>query len=128
MTRRERLVRVRKISPVINRLRATYSPGSNLQKFIDMEAIRITDPFVPVDTTALKKSPMVKTEFGSGQIIYEIYGNPHGRNSWNDTTSRFQGGIHAGGKRGSYWVQRAMNEGGRERLMLGINRFIERNK
>ena len=97
----------------------TFSPGSNLQKFVDMEVIRLSDKFAPSDTTALRKSPFIRTNFGSGQVIYEIYGNKDGRNTWNDTTSLFQDRP----MRGPFWVERTMNSGGREKLLLAIDKF-----
>jgi len=106
----------------INAVKGTFSPGSNLQKFIDMEVIRLSDSRAPSDTTNLRKSPFIRTYFGSGQVIYEIYGNPNGRNTWNDTTSLFQDRP----MRGPYWTERAMNSGGRETLLLKIDAFMKR--
>ena len=107
----------------INTIKKTFSPGSNLQKFVDMEVIRLSDPFAPSDTTNLRKSPFIRTDFGSGLVVYEIYGDPDGRNTWNDTTSLFQDRP----TRGPFWVERAMNSGGREKLLLAIDKFMERN-
>ena len=97
-------------------------PQGKVQTFIDSEIVRLSDPYVPSDTTALRKSVFTKTDFGSGQIIYSIYGNPTGRNTWNDTTSRFQDAP----KRGSFWTMRMLNEGGREKLMLALRRLFSR--
>ena len=110
---------------VIKKLQKSLSSGSDLQMFVDMEVVRLSDPYAPSDTTALRKSAFTRTEFGSGRVTYEIYGKPDGRNTWNDETSVFQdrGGIKP---RGSYWVKRMLADGGREKLLREINKFIER--
>jgi hypothetical protein len=100
----------------------TFQPGSDLQKFIDMEVARLSDPYAPSDTASLRKSVFVKSAFGSGELTYEIYGKPDGRNTWNDTASKFQDAP----MRGSFWVKRMMGAGGREKLRLGIERFIKK--
>jgi len=104
------------------RLLAAYSKGSTLQKFIDLSVARHSDPYVPSDTTALRKSVILNSHFGSGQLIYSVYGNPTGRNTWNDDTSVFQDRPI----RGSRWTERWWNGGGRETLMKEIKRFIGR--
>jgi len=103
-----------------NKLFASYGKGSNLQKFIDMSVARHSDKYAPSDTTALRKSVFANSNFGSGQIIYSIYGNPTGRNTWNDDTSLFQDRP----TRGSRWVQRWFTGGGMEVLDREIKRFI----
>jgi hypothetical protein len=95
--------------------------GGDLQKFVDMEIIRLSDCRVPSDTASLRKSPWIRTNFGSGTIIYEIYGNADGRNTWNDTTSKFQGAP----MRGPFWVLKMLEAGGKETLRLEINRFVK---
>ena len=106
----------------ITAIKKSFSPGSNLQKFVDMESIRLFDPFVPSDTTSLRKSPFLRTDFGSGLVKYEAYGNEN-RNTYNDTTSLFQDRP----RRGPFWAERAMNSGGREKLLLAIDKFMEKN-
>jgi hypothetical protein len=95
--------------------------GGDVQKFADMEAARLSDPYAPSDTASLRKSVFARSHFGSGELIYEIYGNADGRNTWNDTTSKFQDAP----MRGSYWFKRCMEAGGKDKLILGIKRFIQ---
>jgi hypothetical protein len=97
-------------------------PRGKVQTFYDIEVARLADPYVPSDTTALRKSVFTQTNFGSGLIKYLIYGNKDGRNTWNDTTSKFQDAP----KRGPFWVIRMFNEGGREKLLLALKRFFDR--
>jgi len=97
-------------------------PSGKMQTFYDNEVIRLSDPYVLSDTTTLRKSIFMNTNFGNGEVIYSIYGNKDGRNTWNDTTSRFQDAP----KRGPFWVIRMFNEGGREKLLLALNRLFAR--
>jgi hypothetical protein len=117
-------VRLKINTAVKNSLIKSFSPGGNLQKMVDMEVARLSDPYAPSDTGALRKSVFVNSAFGSGEINYTIYGDRNGRNTWNDDTSKFQDRP----MRGNRWVQRAMDNGGREKLMLAISKFIDRNK
>ena len=109
------------ISP-LQEIASLFEPGGNLQKFIDLEIARLSDPYVPSDTTAMRKSVYARSQFGSGEIIYEIYGDANGKNSWNDHTSRFQDAP----RRGPEWAVRMLNEGGKEKLEEAARRFIDR--
>jgi hypothetical protein len=102
------------------RLLSSFGHGSRLQKFIDISIARHSDKYAPSDTTALRKSVFTNTVFGQGLLIYTIYGNPTGRNTWNDDTSLFQDRP----TRGSRWVERWWNGGGKETLELEIMRFL----
>jgi len=100
-----------------------FGIGGGLQKLTDSDVIRLSDKFAPSDTTALRKSPMLKTDIGSGLVIYSVYGNPHGRNTYNDVTSEFQDRP----TRGPFWVHRMLDAGGREDLAKGIMEFLKRH-
>ena len=125
MTKKEKAVVVKVNTQKIREIKKSFSSGSDLQKFVDMEVVRLSDPYAPSDTTALRKSAFTRTEFGSGRVTYEIYGKPDGRNTWNDETSHFQ---DRGSKRprGPYWVKRMLTDGGREKLLREIDNFIKR--
>ena len=97
-------------------------PKSNVQTLIDTEVVRLSDPYVPSDTTAIRKSVFINTDFGSGKIEYDIYGNVPGRNTWNDTTSEFQDRP----RRGPFWTIRMWNDGGKEKVIKTINRFLKK--
>ena len=99
-----------------------FGKGGQLQEVIDSEVIRLSDPYAPSDTTALRKSAVTETLIGSGEVNYSVYGNPDGRNSWNDTTSQFQDRP----TRGPFWVKRAMEAGGWEKLQLAIANWFEK--
>ena len=118
-------VTVRVNTKAIREFKNSFSPGGDLQKFVDMEVVMLSDPYAPSDTATLRRSAYLRTEFGSGRVIYEIYGKPDGRNTWNDEISVFQdrGGIKP---RGSYWVKSMLADGGREKLLREIDNFIKR--
>jgi len=113
----------------VKKLLANYGKGSQLQKIIDMEVHKRSMPYTPKDSGDLNNSPVTnqhKAPFGLGRLLYTIYGNPNGKNSWNDTTSKFQDGMHAGGLRGPFWVIRMWNNGGREAIIKIANNFIKK--
>jgi len=101
-----------------------FGKGGTVQKIIDSEVIRLSDPYAPSDTTALRKSAVTETNFGSGEVNYTVYGNPDGRNTWNDDTSKFQDRP----TRGPFWVKRMLDAGGREKLMLAIANWFGKKR
>jgi hypothetical protein len=122
MARSKKAVTVSVNTKAKNNLIRSFSPMSKLQRFIDNEVYRLSDPYTPRDTGALLKSPTTnKAPFGCGRLIYSIYGKKDGRNTWNDTTSNFQDGP----TRGPFWTARMLVGGGAEKLRLSIKRFIE---
>jgi len=121
MTRIEKRARVRINTKIIQDTINNFKAGSNFQRFLDMKVIKLSDPYVPSDTTALRKSVFVKTQFGSGRLVYKVYGNPDGKNTWNDTTAVFQDRPI----RGAFWTIRMLADGGAEKLRLIINRWFK---
>jgi len=97
--------------------------NGRVQTYIDTEIVRLADPYVPSDTTFIRKSVFLNTDFGSGLIIYSIYGNPRGRNTYNDVTSVFQDGL-PNGLRGPYWIHRMLGSGGWEKLEKGVMSYL----
>jgi len=124
MTRKDRIIQVKINTKAKNNLIKTFNPGSNLQKYVDMSVARHSDKYAPSDTESLRKSVFVNTVFGLGRLVYSIYGNPNGRNTWNDDTSLFQDRP----TRGPRWAQRWFYGGGKETLSREITAFIKRFK
>jgi len=83
-------------------------PKGTVQTFIDSEIVRLSDPYAPSDTTALRKSVFMNTDFGSGKM--------------NDTTSQFQDRP----MRGPFWVLRMWNNGGMYKVMAAVKKFLSR--
>jgi hypothetical protein len=119
-------VKVKTYIPKVNQYikQLGLEPKGTVQKLIDSEIVKLSDPYAPSDTTALRESVFMNTDIGSGKIIYDIYGNSPGRNTWNDTTSKFQD-RGSDKSRGPFWVLRMWNDGGKERVMLAVKRFLK---
>lgn len=73
----------------------TESNFDSCQKFIDSEVLRLSDPYVPVDSTMLKKSGISGTVIGSGVVKYTA---PYAKRQYY--TNR------GNGRRGKMWFER----------------------
>lgn len=67
-----------------------------VQKFIDSEVLRVTDPYVPMDSGKLKQSGTQHTRIGSGEVIYRT---PYARRQYFNNKGN--------GLRGRQWFQRS---------------------
>ncbi len=70
--------------------------GGRVQQFIDSEVLRLTDPYVPMDTSELKKSGTKSTKIGSGEVKYST---PYARRQYYENKGS--------GLRGSKWFHRS---------------------
>lgn len=77
------------------------------QKELDSEAIRLMDPKVPMDSGTLKKSGIINTVVGSGEIIYST---PYARTQYEATRKV---GSPTGPDRGPQWFERMKAEHGK---------------
>ena len=78
-------------------------PCAKVQKAIDSEVLRRSDPYVPFRTGFLKKSGILGTKIGSGEVIYNaVYAN---RNYYLNA-GRGKQGTAKGGLRGKFWFER----------------------
>ena len=68
-----------------------------VQRFVDSEILRKTDPYVPFQTGMLKDSGKYGTVIGSGRIRYIA---PYAKKRYYIAKTK--------GKRGPYWIKRAM--------------------
>lgn len=101
-------------------------PGSPVQKFLDSEFIRITDPYVPFDEASLYARPgrlrdsvIIASDIGSGKVVYDT---PYARYHYYNPEFHFQGAP----VRGAYWADRAMQDGGRLKLTRKVQAFIDK--
>ena len=85
--------------------------GGRAQQFIDSEVLRLCEPYVPRRNSDLIKSGIHSTVIGRGQIIYDT---PYARR-WYYEPAEFSEAP----KRGNYWFDRMMNEGGKEAILTG---------
>lgn len=70
--------------------------GGRVQKFIDSEVIRLSEPYTPMDTGYLKNSaPRLGTQIGSGKVVYQA---PYAKRQYYEHRGR--------GMRGGKWFER----------------------
>lgn len=85
--------------------------GGEIQQFVDSEVLRRCEPYVPRDTGELIRSGVRNTVIGSGQVVYNT---PYARR-WYYEPAHFQGAP----RRGNYWFDRMLAEGGQEAILRG---------
>lgn len=71
--------------------------GGRVQKFIDSEMLRVTEPYIPMDTNELIRSGIRSTKIGSGDIKWRT---PYARRQFYEN----KGGN---GLRGAQWWERS---------------------
>ena len=74
-----------------------------VQKMVDSEVLRQSDPYVPMRTGMLKKSGILGTVIGDGIVKYIA---PYARQNYYTNAGSGQEGTHNGGLRGKYWFER----------------------
>ena len=74
-----------------------------VQKMVDSEVLRQSDPYVPMRTGMLKKSGILGTVIGEGVVKYIA---PYARQNYYTNAGRGQEGTQNGGMRGKYWFER----------------------
>lgn len=70
-----------------------------VQQYIDSEVLRLTDPYVPMDTGNLKSSGTRHTKVGSGNVKYRT---PYARKMYYNPQFNFAGAP----MRGAKWFER----------------------
>lgn len=85
--------------------------GGKAQQFIDSEVLRLCEPYVPRRNGDLIGSGIRSTVIGRGQVIYDT---PYARRWYYEPAD-----FSEAPKRGNYWFDRMMNEGGREAILKG---------
>ena len=73
------------------------------QKVIDSEVLRRSDKYVPFRTGFLKKSGILGTKIGSGEVIYNA---PYADKNYYHNAGRGKQGTATGGLRGKFWFER----------------------
>lgn len=95
-----------------------------VQKFIDTECLKFTNPLMPKDTGALINSGILNTQIGSGEIRYRT---PYARR-WYYMPANFQGGSGTGMAttgRGNYAFER-MKQQYKEQILKGAQRIANK--
>ena len=83
-----------------------------VQKYVDSEILRKCDPYIPFKTGMLRDSGILGTKVGSGRIRWLA---PYARKQYYKGLST--------GKRGRYWVKRAMTAHGQS-IMRGAQKKL----
>ena len=74
-----------------------------VQKYVDSEVLRLSDPYIPFDTGKLKQSGTLGTVIGSGTVVYNC---PYARKNYYNNTGNGKQGTAKGGLRGKLWFER----------------------
>lgn len=106
------------------RWNTSFRPGwqarfSDAQRFVDSEVLRLSEPFVPMQTGMLKKSGLLGTDVGSGEVKWIA---PYARKQYY---SPREPGSETGPDRGPQWFERmkAIYKG---KIIAGARRFAGR--
>lgn len=85
------------------------------QRFVDSEVLRLTDPYVPMDSGTLRQSGIQNTNIGSGLVRYRT---PYARRLYYNPQFNFQGAPMRGGK----WFER-MKQNNKDTILRGAARI-----
>lgn len=77
--------------------------SGNVQKAVDSEVLRRSDPYVPFRTGALKKSGILGTKIGSGEVVYKAV---YAHTNYYLNAGKGKQGTQKGGIRGKFWFER----------------------
>lgn len=90
--------------------------------------IKLSDPYVPFDEASkyetpgrLRDSAIQSTLIGSGEVIYDT---PYAKWLYYNPQFNFQGAP----LRGAFWVDRAMQDGGMEKLQEEISKYLKKRQ
>ncbi len=101
-----------------------FRPGwqgrySDAQRFVDNEVLRLSEPYIPMQTGMLIKSGILGTEVGSGEVKWIA---PYARRHYY---SPRKPGSETGPLRGPKWFER-MKGTYRAQIVAGAKRFAGR--
>lgn len=89
------------------------------QKYIDSEVLQLSDPYVPMQSTMLKKSGFSGTVVGSGIVEYIA---PHGKKQYYENAGMgIEGMNKGGGLRGKEWFER-MKADHKDEILEGLKK------
>ena len=93
------------------------------QKYIDSEVLRLSDPYVPMNTGMMKKSGISGTVLGSGEVDYTA---PYARQQYYTNAGRGKEGLNASGGtrglRGRQWFER-MKADHKDEILAGVKKI-----
>lgn len=90
------------------------------QKYIDSEVLRLSDPYVPMQSRTLKRSGISGTVVGSGKIEYTA---PYARKQYYENAGMgIEGMNRGGGLRGKMWFER-MKADHKKEILRGLKKL-----
>ncbi len=108
--------------------------GGEVQKYVDSEVLRLSEPYTPHLAGVLSKSAQAATEIGSGEVKWntpyarylyrgKLMVSPSTGSSWakkneQKVLTNIPLSYHGGGKRGRLWFER-MKADHRDKIMRG---------
>ena len=91
-----------KMRPVAEILAARgINPNGSVQKYLDYTVLRLSEPYVPMQSGAMRTSAILHSDIGSGEIEYTV---PYSAKQYYEGAA--PGTMHTGGKRGRLWFAR----------------------
>ena len=101
----------------------TQADFDKKQKYIDSEILRLSDPYVPMQTGMMKKSGISGTVVGSGKIEYTV---PYGRKQYYENAGIGREGMNntsgTKGLRGKFWFER-MKADHKKEILKGLKKI-----
>lgn len=95
--------------------------AGKVQKFIDSEVLRLSDPYIPKDTGTLARSGTIHTVIGSGNVQYRT---PYARTVYYSNTGHGRNGMAYGGLRGKLWFER-MKADKKKQILESARRYAD---
>ena len=78
-------------------------PNGKVQKIVDSEVLRRSDKYVPFASGVLKKSGILGTKIGKGEVVYNAV---YAHKNYYENQGKGKQGTAKGGLRGKYWFER----------------------
>jgi hypothetical protein len=116
---------------------------SAVQEYVDGIVLDLSEPFVPLDTSMLKRSGDLGTVIGSGMVRwiapyarFQYYGKvmigEHSRSAWakrgeRKVVTEKKLTYHGGGERGSFWFER-MKAAHKPQIIEGARRVMRETR
>ena len=101
----------------------TQADFDKKQKYIDSEVLRLSDPYVPMQTGMLKKSGISGTVIGSGKVEYTA---PYAKPQYYTNAGRGKEGMNntsgTKGLRGKFWFER-MKADHKKEILKGLKKI-----
>lgn len=99
--------------------RRNLQKGGKVQKYIDSEVLRCSDPYIPFLTGKLKESGTTSTVVGSGMVHYNT---PYARKNYYKNRGNGVQGANRSGLRGRLWFER-MKKDHLPHILKGVKRI-----